>query len=74
MGLKLPVPYDTCASCPNFTSTYYGVNACLALGLDRFLNVKALIGAFNQEKALVWTFSMIVNCENWLLPLDRLQL
>ena len=28
------------------------------------LNVKALVGAFNQEKALVWAFSVIVktNC------------
>ena len=28
--------------------------------LYKFLNVKALIGAFNQEKALVGAFSMIV--------------
>ena len=27
--------------------------------LNRFLNVKALFGAFNQEKALVEAFSMI---------------
>ena len=26
-----------------------------------FLNVKALVGAFNQEKVLVGAFSMIVN-------------
>ena len=34
-------------------STYRGVNACLALCLNSALNVKALVGAFNQEKALV---------------------
>ena len=34
-------------------STYRGVNACV-------LNVKALVGAFNQEKALVGAFSVIV--------------
>ena len=32
------------------------------------LNVKALVGAFNQEKALVGAFSVIVK------PMDRLQL
>ena len=37
-------------------STYLGVNACLALCLNRFLNAKAVVAAFNQLKA----FSMIV--------------
>ena len=37
-------------------STYRGVNARLAC----VLNVKALVGAFNQEKALVGAFSVIV--------------
>ena len=34
-------------------------------GLNSVLNVKALVGIFNQEKALVGTFSVIVktNCE-----------
>ena len=42
----------------------YWVNARLALCLNSVLNVKTL-GAFNQEKALVGAFSMIVqiNCE-----------
>ena len=39
------------------------VNACLALCLNRVLNVKALVGAFNQEKALVWVFSVIVKTD-----------
>ena len=29
--------------------------------LHRVLNVKALVGAFNQEKALVGAFSVIMN-------------
>ena len=40
------VPYDNCVR--------------LALCLNSILNVKALVGAFNQEKALVGAFSMIV--------------
>ena len=31
-----------------------------SIGLNSVLNVKALVGAFNQEKALVGAFSMIV--------------
>ena len=34
---------------PNFTSTYREVNACLTHCLNSDLNVKALVGAFNQE-------------------------
>ena len=41
-------------------STYRGVNARLAKCLNSVLNVKALVGAFNQEKALVGAFSVIV--------------
>ena len=37
------------------------VNACLAKCLNIVLNVKALIGAFNQEKALVVAFSVMTN-------------
>ena len=33
---------------------------CLACFLNSVLNVKALVGAFNQEKALVGAFSVIV--------------
>ena len=36
------------------------VNAHLAWCLNSVLNVKALVGAFNQEKALVGAFSVIV--------------
>ena len=41
-----------------------GVNARLAKCLNSVLNVKALVGAFNQEKALVATFSMIVKTDS----------
>ena len=33
----------------------------LPWGLNSVLNVKALVGAFNQEKALVGAFSVITN-------------
>ena len=38
--------------------------------LSRVLNVKALVGAFNQEKALLGSFSVIVKFS----PIVRLQL
>ena len=44
-----------------FTSTYRGVTACLAQCLNSVLNVKAVVGTFNQEKALVGAFSVITN-------------
>ena len=43
---------------PNFTSTYRGVNACLAQCLNSVLNVKTL-GTFDYKKALVGAFSVI---------------
>ena len=47
-------------------STYHGVNVCLALCLYSGMNVKVLVGAFNQEKALVGAFSMIVKTDGSL--------
>ena len=46
-------------------STYCGVNVCLAQCLNSVLNVKALVGAFKQEKVLMGAFSVIVktDCE-----------
>ena len=38
-----------------------GVNAHLAWCLNSVLNVKAVVAAFNQEKALVGAFSLIMN-------------
>ena len=38
-----------------------GVNARLAECLNSVLNVEALLGVFNQEKALVDAFLVIVN-------------
>ena len=37
-----------------------GVNARLAYCLNSVLNVKAVVATFNQEKALVRAFSVIV--------------
>ena len=37
------------------------VNACSAECLNSVLNVKAVVAAFNQEKALVGAFSVITN-------------
>ena len=67
-----PVLNDSCVGDPicNITSTYHGVSACLAYCLNSVLNVKVLVGAFNQEKALVGAFSVIVNtgCETeWIV-------
>ena len=50
-----PSVIDLTAKCPNFTFTGPCLK-CLCL-LNRFLNVKALMGAFNKEKAHVRTFS-----------------
>ena len=36
------------------------LDACLVQCLNNVLNVKVLVGAFNQEKALVGAFSVIV--------------
>merc|ERR1711949_139481 len=38
-----------------------GVNTCLAKCLNSVLNLKAVVAAFNQEKALVGAFSVITN-------------
>ena len=48
-------------------STYSGVNALLAQCLNSILNVKAVVAAFNQEKALVGAFSVITNLRMELL-------
>ena len=51
-----PIPYD-----PISRLLYLSwVNARLASCLNSALNVKALVGAFNQEKALVGASSVIV--------------
>ena len=50
---------------PNFTSTYSGLSD------NSVLNVKALVGAFNQEKALVGSFS---DCETSIFANLRLKL
>ena len=42
---------------PNFTSTYCEVNACLAYCLCSVLNEKEVVGAFNQERALVFLYN-----------------
>ena len=55
-----PVPYDFASASQFHVYTYCGVKARLAYCLNSVLNVKALIGAFNQEKALVGAFSVIV--------------
>ena len=49
------------ASASQFHVYLQWVNASLALCLNRVLNVKAVVGAFNQEKALVGAFSVITN-------------
>ena len=45
------------------------LSACLAQCLNSVLNVKALVGAFKQEKALVVAFSVIVKTNGSLAAL-----
>ena len=56
MLTKPPVPYDFCVGVP--------ISRLLTVGSTLIkhsvLNVKALVGTFNQEKALVGAFSVIV--------------
>ena len=59
-GSFLPILLWTGGLVSNFTSTYSGVNVHLAKCLNIVLNVKATVGVFNQEKALVGAFSVIV--------------
>ena len=57
MLTNLPIPYDICVTIPNFTSTYTmgssPVKYSVLLNTNIVFNVKALVGTFNQEKALV---------------------
>ena len=57
-GLNQPPPLTQMCSWDPLTIR---VNRCLALCLNSVLNVKVLVGAFNQEKALVGAFSVITN-------------
>ena len=50
---------------PNFTSAYRGVNARLAFCHSSVLNVKALLGAFNQEKLRDCTTSPIYRLQHY---------
>ena len=50
-------------------STYRGVNTSLEQCLNSVLNVKVLVGAFNQEKGLVGAFS--VKVQPVVEPMDR---
>ena len=57
MLTNLPVPYDFCVGVP--ISCLLTVGSTFSI-FDIDLNVKALVGTFNQEKALVGAFSVIV--------------
>ena len=56
MLTKPPVPYDFCISFPILHPLTVGSNPVL----HSVLNVKAVVAAFNQEKALVGAFSVIL--------------
>ena len=53
-----PVPYDFCIGVPISRLLTVGVGSSPVQ--HSVLNVKAQVGAFNQEKALVGAFSVIV--------------
>ena len=59
MLTNLLIPYDLGVKIP-ISRQLTMSNAYLALCLNSVLNVKALVGAFNQEKALIGASSMIV--------------
>ena len=59
MLTNLPVAYDICVGDPISHLLTVGVNVCLVQCLNSVINVKAVVAAFNQEKALVGAFSMI---------------
>ena len=54
---------------PNFTSTYRGLTKCL----NSVLNVKALVGAFNQKKALVGVLSVIAQLRRLIVCSTRIK-
>ena len=47
-------------------------NMIIALASKCVLNVKALVGAFNQEKVLLGAFSVIVKTDGSFAALDRM--
>ena len=59
MLTNLPVPYDLCVRVP-ISCLLTMFRRLFSLVVNIVLNVKALVGAFNQEKALVGAFSVIV--------------
>ena len=62
MLTNLPVPYDLCISNPisHLTTGIRPFSKCL----NRFLNVKALVGALNKEEAL--EKGLLPDCENFV--------
>ena len=66
--LNPAISYDSCVGIPILLC----FGTCLALCLNSFvLNVKALVGSFNQEKALVGAFSVIVKTDGSFAALYR---
>merc|ERR1711949_84386 len=59
MLTNLPVPYDNCVG----VSISHQLTVGSTSVYNSVLNVKALVGAFNQEKALVGAFSVIVKTD-----------
>ena len=56
------VPYDSCVGVP-ISCLFTVGSSIVSLSLYSVLNVKALVGSFNQEKALAGAFSMIVKTD-----------
>ena len=64
MLTNLPVPYETFALVSQFYVYLPWGQHPFSIVSNSVINVKALVGAFNQEKALEGAFSVIVktNC------------
>ena len=68
--LQMRVCYPTRPSLMTFARHPFFMSTCLRPSENSVFNVKVLVGTFNQEKAQVGDFSVIMKT----LPMVRLQL
>ena len=73
MLTNLPVAYDICVGDPISHLLTVGVNIYLVQCLNSVINVKAVVAAFNQEKALVGAFSVIVQLHQLIVNSSTLK-
>ena len=69
---KVHIKVPTTALTLKTSWTQFHIYSFLALCLNRILNVKVIVAAFKQEKALVGAFSVIINL--WMELFEALKL